>query len=215
MRRHTIRTTTSRSGASESSSEIRQLRHERDSLTDSCRSLERETQRCRRALSSFETQIAQIPRSRGKLDVQRQKSNTLRADVLRLRADDSHISRNFGLLQRRSCSLQVRCNDFWRYPELTQYTDEVYHSPELEWMHMEENKHESAPTVSRGMGADDTRRLPVCPCQQFFRYCVSYLQATTKGFTLPVEIERLVKESASKKIQAEKRELERYQAEFR
>ena len=53
--------------------------------------------------------------------------------------------------------LHARGNESWRHPEPTQSTrDEVYHSPELEWIHMEENQPESAATGSEGMGTDDT-----------------------------------------------------------
>ena len=75
---------TTRSGASESSSEIRHMRQERDSLIICGRTIETDMQSLRDAVSCFEAQFAHIPRLRGMLDVKRQKSNTLHADTLRL-----------------------------------------------------------------------------------------------------------------------------------
>ena len=63
LKDHTIRNlyTTSRSGASECSSEFQQLRHEREYLTVHCRNLETETLACQSAVRSLEAQVAEIP----------------------------------------------------------------------------------------------------------------------------------------------------------
>ena len=57
--------TTSRSGASESSSEIQPLRQERDHLNVHGRNLETETLACQSAVRFLDTQAAQIPQLRG------------------------------------------------------------------------------------------------------------------------------------------------------
>ena len=100
---------TSGSGALESSSEIQQ---ERDSLTIRCRSLETEMQRLRDAVSLVELQVAQVLRLRGMLEVQRQTSNTLQADVLRLRAENIRSSRNVERSTDEVAQSQARCNEF-------------------------------------------------------------------------------------------------------
>ena len=62
---------TSRSGASESSAEIRQLRQERDHLNVHGRNLEIETPACQSAVRSVEAHVVQIPQLRGMLEVER------------------------------------------------------------------------------------------------------------------------------------------------
>ena len=103
---------TSGSGSLESSSEIQQLPQERDSLTTRCRSLETEMQRLRDAVSLVEPQVAQVLRLRGMLEVQRQTSNTLQADVLRLRAENIRSSRNVERSTDEVAQSQARCNEF-------------------------------------------------------------------------------------------------------
>ena len=132
--------TTSRCGASENSSEIQQVQQELDHLTVRRRKLEDETLRCQSAVSLFE---AQIPRSRGMLEVERQKSTTRQADVLRLRANNSQISQGLDRSEEEVAQLQGRCNDTWRNPEPTLYTRDVAYLS-LEWMHIEEEQPESA-----------------------------------------------------------------------
>ena len=102
------------SGASENASEIQQLRHERASLTSQCGSLDTETQGCQKCSQFFfEVQVAHIPRVRGMLDVERQKLNTLQADVVRLKAEKKHTSQRRGCLAtsllQRILALSPRC----------------------------------------------------------------------------------------------------------
>ena len=63
--------TTSRSGASESSAEIQQLRQERDHLNVHDRNLEIETPTCQSAVRTVEVQVVQIIQLRGMLEVER------------------------------------------------------------------------------------------------------------------------------------------------
>ena len=105
------RYTTCRSGVCEISSEIQQLRQERDSLTSHCRSLETEIQRCQSAVSSSEAQIAQFPRVRRMLDVEREKSNALQADVLRQMADNVDFSKIWTGLMKKLLSYKLAANE--------------------------------------------------------------------------------------------------------
>ena len=63
--------TTSRSGASESSSDIQQSRHERDHLAAHCRNFETDTLACQSAVRSLEAQMVKIRRLRRMLEVKR------------------------------------------------------------------------------------------------------------------------------------------------
>ena len=82
------------------------------------------------------------------MDVERQKFNKLQGDVLRLGADWLQICQILDRFKEGVAQSQARCNDFWACLEYTQYTrNEVHHSPELEWMHMEENRPEFAAQV--------------------------------------------------------------------
>ena len=81
-----------RSGASENPAQSQQLRHEREHLTVNSHNLDTDTVRCQGTVSSLEAQVAQILRLRGMMKVERQKSNTQQADVLRLRAETVQIS---------------------------------------------------------------------------------------------------------------------------
>ena len=77
--------------------------------------------------------------------VERQRSNALQAEVLPLRAENSQTSQHADRSGEEVARLQARCHELWRYREPTQCArDEVDHSPELEWMHWEENQRESA-----------------------------------------------------------------------
>ena len=84
------------------------------------------------------------------LDFERQKWNTLQAEVLYCRTLNLQLFQMLDRSKDEVAQLQARC-EFWRYLEPTQYArDEVNHSPELEWMQMEENQPESAATGSGG-----------------------------------------------------------------
>ena len=74
----------SRSGASEYSSEIQQLRRERESLTPDCRSLDTvNTKMCKWCQFFLKRKLQTFFGLGELLDAERQKSNTLRAGVLR------------------------------------------------------------------------------------------------------------------------------------
>ena len=77
--------TTSRCGASESSSEIQQLRQERDHLNDHCRNLEtRNASMSKRGSFSGSASCANSSFEKGIIEVEGQKSSTLQAVGLRL-----------------------------------------------------------------------------------------------------------------------------------
>ena len=105
--------TRNRSGASDTSSEIMQLRHEREHLTVHHRNLETETLTCQRAVGSLEAQAAHVPRFRGMFEVERQISNTQQADVLGLRADRVQISQRLDSSNEKVAQLEARCSEFW------------------------------------------------------------------------------------------------------
>ena len=104
------------------------------------------------SVSSVETQIAQILPLRRMLDVERQMPNRKK-----FFASETRICRSLKIwtgLKKMLLGFQARCNDFCVILSLPQKTrDEVSHSPELVWMHMEGYQPESAGT---GMGADDS-----------------------------------------------------------
>ena len=62
--------TTRKSGASERSSEMQQLRYDCDHLNAYGRNLETETPACQSAVRSLEAQVAQIPQLGGMLEVE-------------------------------------------------------------------------------------------------------------------------------------------------
>ena len=115
--------------------------------------------------------------------------------------------------KKRLLSYKVAATNFCRYLVPTQYTrDEVYHSPNLEWMHTEENQPESAATGSGGMSTDDVpllegvepslqQRATGCPVHldsSLRTACPGDLQATPEGSNALVEkLERLVNKFAS------------------
>ena len=84
--------TTSRSGASEGSSEFLRLRQERDHLNVHGRNLETETPAFQRSVRSLEAQVAQIHQWRGMTEVEGQTSNTPQAEVLRRGAANLQFS---------------------------------------------------------------------------------------------------------------------------
>ena len=56
-----------------------------------------------------------------------------------LRAENLQISQTLDRSKQEVAQSQAHCNDLGRYLEHPQCTrDEVFHSPELEWMHMEQ-----------------------------------------------------------------------------
>ena len=161
--------------------------HERDSFTAHCRSLKSKTQRCQNAVISFEVQVAQIPRLTGMLNVGRQTSNTLRADVLRLRAENLQFSQS----KRLRCGVDVFgrnpawicCHSKWRTG-----TDVIPFVEEVELSSF----------------ADAGGRLPVHLNSFFSTACPEDPQATPKSLNVPVqEPERSVNDSASKKEEHE------------
>ena len=71
----------------------------------------------------------QLPRLRGMLDVERQRSNALQADGLRHGAVRIHISQHVDRSEEEAAQSQARCSEVWRYLEPTQDTrDAVCHS---------------------------------------------------------------------------------------
>ena len=92
------------------------------------------------------------------------KSNTLQADVLRLKAEKLRLSPNLSRSEEVLAELQARCNKIWQYLEPTQCRrDDVNLSSEREWMRMEENQPELATTGGGGMGTDATTVIEVGP----------------------------------------------------
>ena len=103
----------------------------------------------RRTVSCLDAQVAQILRLRGMLEVERAKYNTLQADVLRLKKIDRSLKFWIGQKKRLpSCELAAMIlGNFLNSHRMRKVKG--YLSQELEWMHMEENRLESA-TVGGG-----------------------------------------------------------------
>ena len=97
---------TSRSGASESSAEIRQLRQECDHLNVHGRNLEIETPACQSAVRSVEAHVVQIPQLRGMLEVGKKKSTPLQAEVFRFGSNNLQISHMWDKLKEELAQLQ-------------------------------------------------------------------------------------------------------------
>ena len=116
-RRQTLYTT-SRSGASESSSENQQFRHERDSLITHCRSLETEMQWRHRQSVPLKRKLRRFI-DEGECWISNDRSRTRhRQTFQRLDGSKEEVSHS-----------QTRCCEFWRYLEPTPYPrDEVYQS---------------------------------------------------------------------------------------
>ena len=112
-----------------SSSEVKQFQHERDALTSHGRFLETERQARQCSVSSFEAQNCADTSIEQMLDVERQKSNTLQAHVLRSKVVCAQS--------------QARCEEFWRSFEPHSIREMKHLSQELERMHVAQN-HESA-----------------------------------------------------------------------
>ena len=74
---------------------------------------------CQSLLGFLEAQVAQIPQLSEMIDVERQRSNTPQADVLRLRAEHLQISQSLDWSVEEVAQLQARCNEFWRHLEPT------------------------------------------------------------------------------------------------
>ena len=194
--------------AFENSSEIQQFRPECEHLTVQCRNLETGT--LASAARSLEAHVAQIPQLRVMIEVERQTSNTLQAEVLRLGAGP----------KEEVAQLQARCNEFGHLLEPSQSTrDAGYFSPELELMQMEENEPGSAATGCVGMGTDETTlkereepspffaagdRLPVRPSSSKITACLSdTLPSTQSSGVLAEEPEQVERDTASQKKDAE------------
>ena len=138
--------------------------HDREHLTLPGPNSETESLRCQSAVGSLEAQGAKILRLRGMIEVERQKSNTLQADVLRLKAEKLRLSPNLPRSEEVLAELHALCNKFWQYLEPTQSRrDEVNLSSESEWMRMEENQPELATAGGGGMGTDATTLIEVGP----------------------------------------------------
>ena len=91
------------------------------------------------------------------LDVERQKSNALQADVFHLRAKNLQLSQRFNGSEEEVAQLQARCDEFCCHFEPTQHTrDELFFSQELELMLVAENQRDSAVAVGGGTGTDAT-----------------------------------------------------------
>ena len=80
---------------------MQQLGHEREHLTAHSRHLETEWLRCQSAVRSLEAQVVQFFRLSGMIEVQRQTSNTLQAEVLRLGGDNLQVSQIFDTVSAR------------------------------------------------------------------------------------------------------------------
>ena len=103
----------------------------------------------------------------GMIEIKRQTSRILQADVLRLRADKVQNSQRLDMSEEERAHLRAGCN-FWRHPEPAQFSrDEGYLSQELEWMHVEDNDPGSAATGCGGLGIDDTTTTEVVELGQF------------------------------------------------
>ena len=90
----------------------------------------------------------------------------------------------------------------------TQYTrDKVHHSPELEWMHTEEHQPGSAATGGGGMETDDTTLIDWVDPSSFAAAGVRF-PVPPNCLGDPGGAERLAKDSASKKMEAETLEFE-------
>ena len=106
--------TTSRSGASESSSENQRLRHDREHSNVHSGNLETEKQACQSAVRS----LGASSQWRGMIDVERPKSKTLQAGVLRLGSEKLQLSQHVDGSKEEVAQLQARCNECWHHPEL-------------------------------------------------------------------------------------------------
>ena len=94
--------TTSRSGASESSSEIQQSRQERDHLNVHGHNLETETQAGQSAVRSHEAQVVQILQMRGMIHVERLKLNSKGGSSLSWSRQSTALSQ-FRWVEGRGC----------------------------------------------------------------------------------------------------------------
>ena len=130
--------TTSISGASESSSEIQQVRQERDHLSVHGRILETEPPACQSAVRFLAAQVAQIRQVKVMLEVERRIFNLIsRSCSLCIR--QSQISQQLNRSKEEVAQLQARCHEYRHLHEPTQYArDGGYLSQKLKWMQMEE-----------------------------------------------------------------------------
>ena len=137
---------TSRSSASESSSEMKQLRHDRVILIVRSRNLETETLRCQSTIRPLEAPDAQVLRLTRMLDVKRQKSNTPQADVLLVRAEIHRSLKVWLSLRVRLRVYEIAASNFGitLSPHSTRGMKDL--SQELEWMQLEEHQLGSAAT---------------------------------------------------------------------
>ena len=87
----------------------------------------------------------------GELDVDRQKSNALHADVLRRGPENPGRSQNLDRSKDEVANSQAVLS-----PQSMREMKDI--SQELDWMQMEENQFESAALDSGGMGTDDIGR---------------------------------------------------------
>ena len=80
------------------------------------------------------------------LDLERQKSNSLQAEVLRRGAEHLQVGK------MRLVSYKLAANDYGVIlsPHTQHTRDEAHYSSEREWMHMEEKQPESAAAGSGG-----------------------------------------------------------------
>ena len=88
-------------------------------LTVHGRHLETDKPACQSAVRCLAAQVVQIPQLRRTIDVERQQSNTLQAEVHRL---GPQLCQNVDKFTEDVAQLQARCHDFGLHPEPTQHT---------------------------------------------------------------------------------------------
>ena len=97
---------------------MHQPRHEREHVTVRSRNLETKTSRCQSTVSSLGFANSLVER----IEVERHKSNTQRAEVICLGSENLQLSQNLDRSEQAVVQLQARCDEFWRHHGPTQYT---------------------------------------------------------------------------------------------
>ena len=91
------------------------------------------------------------------MDVERHKSNTHQAEVLRFGVEDLHLSQHLDRSRGDVVELQARCNELWHHPE--PYSTRVIEDTSLKtWSRCKWKKVclDLLPQVFGGLGIDDT-----------------------------------------------------------
>ena len=115
-------------------------------------------------------------------EVERQETNSLQAEVPRLRAGKLQISQSLKGLNEKLPNWKLAATTFAVILSPTQYARDLENlSQGLQWMHVEENKPVSA-AGNTGLGTDDTNVTEV----------VEPTCSVATGYRLPVHLNRFL-----------------------